>query len=69
MAEDKDPFDILQVSPKASEDEIKAAYLKLARVHHPDVSSAPDAAVQFKEITEAYAVRALLRPISGFKQG
>lgn len=56
---------MLRVSPKASEGEVKAAYLKLAREHHPDVSSAPDASLQFKVITEAYAVRTLRMACTG----
>ena len=52
-----DPFSVLGVSQSASEDEIKAAYRKLARKYHPD-SNAGDAAAEakFKEISEAYSV-------------
>ena len=31
-----DPFEILQVSPSASDEEVKAAYRELARKYHPD---------------------------------
>lgn len=51
----KDYYDILGVPRTASLDDIKKAYRKLARTHHPDMSKAPDAEVRFKEIGEAYA--------------
>ena len=52
----KDLFDTLGVPRGASTDEIKKAYRKLAREHHPDVNKAPDAEKKFKEINEAYSV-------------
>jgi curved DNA-binding protein len=52
----RDYYEILGVPRSASEDEIKRAYRKLARQHHPDVSKDPDAAKKFGEITEAYDV-------------
>lgn len=51
----KDYYDILGVPRTASLDDIKKAYRKLARTHHPDMSKAPDAELRFKEIGEAYA--------------
>ena len=51
-----DYYAILQVTREASEDEIRSAYRKLARQYHPDVNTAGDAAVRFKEVTEAYEV-------------
>ncbi|MDD2919492.1 DnaJ C-terminal domain-containing protein [Rhodoferax sp.] len=51
----KDYYAILGVPRTASLDDIKKAYRKLARTHHPDMSKAPDAEVRFKEIGEAYA--------------
>ena len=50
----RDYYDVLNVSKGATQDEIKRAYRKLAREHHPDVSKAPDAAKRFAEIQEAY---------------
>ena len=51
----KDYYEILGVPRSASQDDIKKAYRKLARTHHPDMSKAPDAEARFKELGEAYA--------------
>ena len=57
MAAAKDYYHILGVSRTATEKEIKAAYRKLARKHHPDVNRGnPAAEEKFKEISEAYDV-------------
>lgn len=58
MATKQDYYAILGVSKSASETEIKAAYRKLARKHHPDVDKTAGAAEKFKEISEAYQVLA-----------
>jgi molecular chaperone DnaJ len=54
----KDPYDVLEVSKGADENEIKKAYYRLAKEHHPDKN--PDrheeATEKFKEIQEAYEV-------------
>ncbi|MCZ2128486.1 MAG: molecular chaperone DnaJ [Anaerolineales bacterium] len=49
-----DYYDILGVSRNASDDELKAAFRKLARQYHPDVNKEPHAEEKFKEINEAY---------------
>lgn len=52
----KDYYTIMGVGRKASPDEIKQAYRKLARKYHPDVSREPEAEARFKELGEAYEV-------------
>jgi molecular chaperone DnaJ len=53
----KDYYQVLGVSEKATADEIKKAYRKLAKTHHPDANRGdPKATERFKEIGEAYAV-------------
>lgn len=59
MANGKDYYKILGIDKNASEEDIKKAYRKLAREHHPDVVSEKDkeaAERRFKEINEAYRV-------------
>lgn len=57
MTTKKDYYDILGVARNASDKEIKAAYRRLARKHHPDVNPGDKAAEErFKEIAEAFAV-------------
>src|SRR3990172_315321 len=53
----KDYYKILGVDRKASEDEIRKAYRKLAKQHHPDYNpNNKQAEERFKEINEAYEV-------------
>ena len=53
----KDYYATLGVPKTASEKEIKQAFRKLARKHHPDVNPGDKAAeAKFKEINEAYEV-------------
>src|SRR5262245_5610531 len=53
----EDLYQILGVSKKASIDEIKKAYKKLARKYHPDVNPGDKKAEdQFKKISQAYSV-------------
>lgn len=52
----KDYYDVLGVKRDAKEAEIKAAYRRLARKYHPDVSKEPHAEQNFKEVGEAYEV-------------
>lgn len=59
MATNKDYYSILGISNSASSDEIKQAYKKLAKEHHPDMVKDGDksaAEQRFKEINEAYQV-------------
>jgi curved DNA-binding protein len=53
----KDYYKILGVPKHATEKEIKAAYRKAARKHHPDVNKGdPKSEARFKEINEANEV-------------
>src|SRR4051794_41910242 len=51
----KDPYKVLGVDKKASQDDIKKAYRKLARQYHPDHNAGDKSAEErFKEIQGAY---------------
>src|SRR5262245_24487443 len=53
----KDYYETLGVSRSASEGQIRDAYRKLARKHHPDVNPGDKTAEErFKDINEAYSV-------------
>ncbi len=59
MENKRDYYEVLGVSRNAGHEEIKSAYRKLAREHHPDLAAAGDkneAEKRFKEINEAYQV-------------
>ena len=54
----RDPYQILGVSPDASDEEIKKAYRKLSRIYHPDANvnnpNKDQAEEKFKEVQQAY---------------
>jgi len=53
----RDYYATLGVPRTATEKEIKAAFRKLARKHHPDVNQgSKESEARFKELTEAYEV-------------
>jgi molecular chaperone DnaJ len=52
----KDYYRILGVDRNASQEEIKKAYRRLAKLYHPDRNPDPSAEEKFKEINEAYHV-------------
>lgn len=56
----KNPYDVLGISPGASDDEVKRAYRDLTRKYHPDANVnnplADLAEEKFKEVQEAYDV-------------
>ncbi len=51
-----DYYKVLGVSRNATQDEIRKAFRKHARLYHPDVNKSEDADAQFKKINEAYEV-------------
>ena len=55
MAE-RDYYEVLGVKRNASQEDIRAAYRKLARELHPDVNKAADAQEKFAEVQAAYDV-------------
>src|SRR5688572_2432488 len=53
----KDPYAALGVDKKASDEEIKRAYRKLARQYHPDTNHGDKQSEErFKEVQAAYAI-------------
>jgi curved DNA-binding protein CbpA len=55
MADPKDPYKILQVDPEAEDEVIQAAYRRLARKYHPDVTPGPEAEARMAAINAAWA--------------
>ena len=49
-----DPYSVLGVAKTASDDDIRKAFRKLAKKHHPDLNPGDKAAeAKFKEISQA----------------
>ena len=53
-------YDVLGVAADATSEDIRKAYRRLAKAHHPDVSGDPKSSGRFRQIHEAY--RALSTP-------
>jgi hypothetical protein len=52
----RDYYRTLGIDVSASNEEIRAAYRRLAKKYHPDVSTSRDAELRMRMINEAYAV-------------
>lgn len=52
----RNPYDVLGVAKTASGAEIKKAFRKLAKQHHPDQSKDPKAKEKFAEVNSAYEI-------------
>jgi hypothetical protein len=51
-----DYYAVLSLTPDARDDDVHAAYRKLARQYHPDANPSPDAQDRFIGICEAYKI-------------
>ena len=49
-----DPYKVLQVDPGADREVIEAAYKRLARKYHPDVSTEPNSVARMVQINQAW---------------
>lgn len=47
-------YQILELNEGATEEDIRSAYKRLAKIYHPDINKNSDAESKFKEIKEAY---------------
>ncbi|WP_017306175.1 DnaJ domain-containing protein [Spirulina subsalsa] len=56
MSNSRTYYQILNIPPDASLDEIRASFRQLARQYHPDVNPQQEAQHKFQEISEAYQV-------------
>ena len=52
----RDPYSILEVERDAAQDDIAAAYRRLAMENHPDLNKTGDASARMQEINAAYRV-------------
>src|SRR4051794_29854469 len=56
MASPRDPYEVLGVSRTGSDAEVRSAYRKLVKLHHPDHNNGSEESEQrFEEVQDAYA--------------
>jgi len=55
-SKDRSLYDLLGVTPDTSQNDIKAAYRRLAKQHHPDISQSSEATHRMREINYAYSI-------------
>lgn len=58
-------YNVLGISPGASEMEIKKAYKKKAKLYHPDLNTSPEAPHIFHQIQNAYEILTKKIPVPG----
>lgn len=51
-----DYYRLLEIQKDAADEDVHAAYRRLAQVYHPDVNKSPDAEAKFIQIKEAYEI-------------
>jgi curved DNA-binding protein CbpA len=67
---DRDPYEVLGVSRGASDADVRAAYRRLAKLHHPDHNNGSEASEErFEEVQAAYARVVELRKGGGGSAG
>lgn len=50
-------YDVLEITPKATQADVKTAYYKMSMIHHPDRNKGNAESVErFRDITSAYEV-------------
>ena len=49
-------YDVLEIKPTASEQEIKKAYYSLSKKYHPDKCKDENATQKFQEVNSAYQI-------------
>lgn len=54
-------YDLLKITPRASQDEIKSAYYKISKSSHPDLNTNKDAKTKFLQLNEAYKTLSNIR--------
>ena len=52
----RDPYEVLGVAKNASAKDIKSAFRKLAKKHHPDQNPDPKSKDQFAAASQAYEI-------------
>lgn len=65
----RDPYEVLGIPQTATDDEIKAAYRKLAKKYHPDLNGgSAEAEARMKEVNEAYNILIKHKGTAGSQQ-
>lgn len=49
-------YDVLNITPKATQSQVKSAYFIMSKKYHPDMNNSAEAKLIFADVTEAYEV-------------